>query len=95
MRINLNFPQQTHYVTGSKYGKTVFDEQIQNQIKNSKLDSYDIHFPDTVKGVSISFVQGFIENLIHNYGKSEVLKHVNLKSNNKELENRLRKNMEF
>lgn len=82
MRIHLDFPQQTHYVTGSKFGKTVFDEQIKDQVKNIKLDSYDIHFPDTVKGVSISFVQGFIEYLIRNYGKSEVLKHIHLKSNN-------------
>ena len=35
MRIHLDFPQQIHYVTGSKYGKTVFDEQIKDQVKIS------------------------------------------------------------
>lgn len=61
-----------------------------------KLDEEnEIYFPIQIKGVSISFIQGLIKDLVNTYGKEKVLQLITLKSDNEALQERLNRNIKF
>ena len=69
------------------------EEPIKDQLKLDEEN--EIYFPIQIKGVSISFIQGLIKDLVNKYGKEKVLQLITLKSDNEMLQERLNRNIKF
>ena len=78
--IELNFIPTVTRITGNKYGYTTYNEQIKPKIKENEKNI--IVFPDNIKAIGISFVQGMMTEEIIKYGKQGVLEHFEFKSSN-------------
>ena len=92
-KITLTFDRTLSHIAGNLYGQEVYDKQIKNRILMDQVN--EIWFPDQIKGVSISFIQGMIKDLVNKYGKDDVLRKISLKSNNTYLQKRLERNIRF
>ena len=75
--IELNFIPTVTRITGNKYGYTTYNEQIKPKIKENEKNI--IVFPDNIKAIGISFVQGMMTDEIIKYGKQGVLEHFECK----------------
>ena len=78
--IELNFIPTVTRITGNKYGYTTYNEQIKPKIKENEKNI--IVFPDNIKAIGISFVQGMMTDEIIKYGKQGVSEHFEFKSSN-------------
>lgn len=93
MRIDLKIDPTLTHIAGNDFGSEIYKTQIKKFFDGKK--SLEIWFPNNIEGVSISFVQGLIKEMVNQIGKNNVLNLISLKSNNIYLNDRLRKNMEF
>lgn len=92
-RINLIFDKSLSHIAGNPYGQEVYLKQVKGRLKLDEEN--EIYFPTQIKGVSISFIQGLIKDLVNEYGKDKVLKLITLKTDNDMLQERLNKNIKF
>lgn len=92
-RINLYFDKSLSHIVGKPYGQEVYLSQIKDKLKLDEEN--EIYFPIQIKGVSISFIQGLIKDLVNTYGKEKVLQLITLKSDNEMLQERLNRNIKF
>ncbi|MGJ0961066.1 hypothetical protein ACR75P_05145 [Faecalicoccus pleomorphus] len=92
-KITLTFDRTLSHIAGNLYGQEVYKKQLENKISIDQVN--EIWFPDQIKGVSISFIQGMIKDLVNMYGKDTVLRKISLKSNNAYLQKRLERNIRF
>ena len=76
--INLKFKNTITSLAGNLYGKSVFDNQCQDMDFSSE---YDIVFPDQIKRIATSFIQGFFHDIIKNIGIIGISEKINISSN--------------
>lgn len=62
----LEFPSSITYLAGYKYGQDIYEEQILNKINIH--DQFGLEFPDNIKGVAASFVQGLFSEIVKQIG---------------------------
>lgn len=78
-KVLLKFDKDRTTVSGFKYGRQVFDEQVKPSRKNEEHIS--VEFPDNIELVGMSFVQGFVNSIAEQYGGTKnVKKHLSIKS---------------
>lgn len=67
MRIILSFDKTTSRLAGNPYGKEVYHSQVED-IYTDYSKPLTIVFPDNIKKVASSFVQGFFTDLVSKIG---------------------------
>ncbi|MDG4984412.1 hypothetical protein OGZ51_09680 [Lactococcus lactis] len=67
MRIILNFDKTTSRLAGNPYGKEVYHSQVEDKYINYS-EPLTVVFPDNIKKVASSFVQGFFTVLVSKIG---------------------------
>lgn len=72
--IQLEFNKSETRLAGFPYGKTIFNEQVKNIIKDGDYvdNGIKIVFPNQIQKVASSFVQGFFSELINSIGYGEI-----------------------
>lgn len=91
--IKLEFKTLTR-LAGNPLGRKVYDEQIKNLIDWNEQNT--IIFPETINGISISFIQGLIDQPIEKLGsKSEFEKQIILFSPNKKVQKKIEESIRF
>ncbi len=102
MKIYIDIKDSVGFLTGRNHGQEIYEEYIEPKLKSVNLlelisneEKVEIFFCDNLKGASISFVQALISPLIVEIGKSNTLKLLELKSNDKELTERLYRALNF
>lgn len=91
--INLKFDSGITRIGGNPYGQEIYAAQIKE-----KADFNDINkiiFPDIVNGVSISFVQGLMSEIVNDKGKEYFKKHFILYSSNNTVNDKLQKSIDY
>lgn len=69
IKIELKFDKLLTSLAGNKFGAEVFE----NQVVNVKYDEkYEIIFPERIKYVATSFIQGFFQKFIECFGISGI-----------------------
>lgn len=79
MRIILNFDKTTSRLAGNPYGKEVYHSQV----KDKYIDYSEplvVVFPDNIKKVASSFVQGFFTELVSKIGYEGIEEKVTIKA---------------
>ena len=75
--IELKFDNIITSLAGNSYGKTAFDEQIGNIEYDEK---YEIIFPEQIKLIATSFIQGFFSRFVDVIGLEGIDKNITIKS---------------
>ena len=72
--IQLEFVKSETRLAGFPYGETTYDEQVKNKILDTDFvdNGIKIIFPNQIKKVASSFVQGFFSELINSVGYGEI-----------------------
>ncbi len=74
--IHLEFDKTLSNLTGNSYGRRVFNEQIgESFVPGEKIT---IIFPDNIKNIGSSFIQGFFEKIAESVGISGIEEYVEL-----------------
>lgn len=80
-KIILKFDKTLEYISGNKFGREIFEKQLKNIMeKNDEYNKYIVVFPREIKGVSISFTQGMISEIVNKIGREETFKHLKFMS---------------
>lgn len=91
--IPLRFPKTLSRISGNDYGFSVYEKQIKDKIDESKLNV--IIFPETIQGISISFVQGLMSEEIKKLGREKIFSTFKFKSVYSELEKSIEESIRF
>lgn len=92
--IKLKIDKEYTCIAGYHYGAEIYEEQVKPHFNGT--EKIEIHFPDHVEAVAISFVQGFINGMLKLVSdKNRLLELVTLKSNDDYLTNRLYEDLRF
>lgn len=89
--IVLQFDKAATRVAGFPYGKSIFEKQVKGKINYSEYT--EIVFPDSIKRVASSFVQGFFEEIVQNIGYGGVEKLISIKTCSGELSESIKRNI--
>ena len=81
--IELEFDKTISALAGNDYGYGHYKKQIENKFDYNKRNI--IIFPEQVKKVAISFVQGMFRDILKKIGKSEIERYVTIKSSSEKL----------
>lgn len=92
-KINLTFDKQLTRLAGNPYGAEVFDKQVREKIDWSGKN--EIIFPDQIKRIAISFIQGFAKEILKKVDKNDVEKLFIFKASSDELEKKILNNILF
>lgn len=74
-------------LAGYDFGKSVYDEQVKGKLDLSHEFSFE--FPDEIKGVASSFVQGFFADIVAQIGLLATEQRVKIISINERIEKTL------
>lgn len=88
---NLAFSKADTSVAGYPFGRITFAEQVEDKIDYSR--EITIVFPDNIKMVASSFIQGFFETIVQNIGLRGVEERVIILSSSKRLSERIKRNI--
>ena len=93
--IQLEFNKSETRLAGFPYGEATFNEQVKNKIQETDFidGGIKIIFPNQIKKVASSFVQGFFSELINTIGYSEIERCFLIESNDENLTKRIKKNI--
>lgn len=89
--IKLEFDKATTRLAGNPYGRDVFAEQVESKMRYSCRNT--IIFPDQIEKVASSFVQGFFAKIVEKVGYAGFDKFIEIKAQNKELEQNIRNDL--
>lgn len=81
--VKLNFDEELINLAGYDFGKNTYETQIKGKI--NLQSNFEIEFPDEIKGVASSFVQGLFGDIINQIGLLNTEKRVMIKSSSVEL----------
>lgn len=84
MEIKLEFDKTTSRLSGNPFGKKVYSEQVEKQYKDY-TEQLILVFPDHIKNVASSFVQGFFTLLVAEIGYEGINEMVTIKAGNKRI----------
>ena len=65
--IILRFDSTITGLAGYQYGKKTFEEQVEGKI-NYQSEKIILLFPDNIRRMASSFIQGFFEDIVKNIG---------------------------
>lgn len=85
--IELKFDKTMTSLAGFEYGKSVYKAQVNTREFDTLI------FPDEIKMVASSFVQGFFSELIKKIGIVEINKKITIIAKDRELVERIKKNI--
>lgn len=84
MKVNLIFDKTTSRLAGNPYGKEMYHAQVEDKYKDYS-EELIIVFPDNIKKVASSFVQGFFTALVSEIGYEGIAEKVTVKAESDEL----------
>ncbi|MCI6429373.1 MAG: hypothetical protein MSA72_00550 [Lachnospiraceae bacterium] len=87
----LKFNKADTSVAGYPFGEKTFKEQVEGKIDYTQ--DITIIFPDNIKMVASSFIQGFFASIIQNIGLRGVEEFVTIKSSSERLSEKIKKNI--
>lgn len=91
--IKLEFDKTMSGLAGNDYGYEEYKKQIMNKFDYTKINT--IIFPEHIKKVAISFVQGMFTEILKVIDKNEIEKYVIIKSSSEQLTNKIISNIKF
>lgn len=77
IEIKLNFDKLLTSLAGNRYGLLEFEKQIKDVDYES---NYTIIFPERIKYIATSFIQGFFQKFVETIGISGIEEKVNIES---------------
>lgn len=78
VEITLNFDKTVSNLTGNKFGRNEFDRQVKDSISYDK--KIILHFPDNIKNIASSFIQGFFDAMVKEIGINGIENSVDMTS---------------
>lgn len=90
LKITLEIPVFTKFLTGTLLGEKVFRAQVMDKLTNDS-QRVVVEFPENVEDVSTSFVFGMYSDLKRKYGSTKALQMMTLYSSCQDLNNKLQK----
>lgn len=87
----LVFNKSDSSIAGYPFGEKIFAEQVEGKIDYSQ--DITIVFPDNIKMVASSFIQGFFAAIIQEIGLRGVDEHVIIKASSDRLSEKIKKNI--
>ena len=91
--IELEFDKTIAGLAGNDYGYEEYKKQIMDKFNYDKKNT--IVFPEQIKKVAISFVQGMFKDILKVIDKNEIEKYVIIKSSSEQLTNTIVNNIKF
>lgn len=91
--INLKFSKSITRIAGNPFGKEIYENQIKDNMDLENVNK--IIFPKSINGVSISFVQGLMYDIVEKKGKQYFKEHFILFSENRVVNDKLQKSIDF
>ncbi|MCI9275424.1 MAG: hypothetical protein HFJ24_05565 [Clostridia bacterium] len=91
--IKLNFDQTITGLAGNDYGYEEYKKQIKERFDYNKSNT--IIFPEQIRKVAISFVQGMFREILEQIDKNDIEKYVTIKSSSKQLTDKILNNIKF
>lgn len=91
--IKLEFDKTISGLAGNDYGYEEYKKQIKSNFDYDKKNT--IIFPEQIKKVAISFVQGMFKDILKVIDKNEIEKYVIIKSSSEKLTNKIVSNIKF
>lgn len=91
--IELKFDKTISGLAGNDYGYEEYKKQIKDKFNHDKKNI--IIFPEQIKKVAISFVQGMFKDILKEIDKNEIEKYVIIKSSSDQLTKRIWNNIKF
>lgn len=82
--IKLNFPNTSSGLAGFEYGKREYEKQVAKEYNNFEEELVLI-FPNHIKRVASSFVQGFFSELVKDIGYKSIDQQVHIQTENDSL----------
>lgn len=82
-KVILKFKDDIIALAGFEYGEQIFANQIKGNIEYNK--AFYIQFPDNIKIVASSFVQGLFSNIVKEIGLKLTLERAHIISSNARL----------
>lgn len=91
-QVKLEFEKDLSYLAGYDFGLKTYQDQIFDKIDFSK--PFIIVFPDGIKGVASSFVQGLFKEIVGQMGLIDTENNVTIKARNENVANDIRQRIE-
>lgn len=91
--INLVFDKTISGLAGNDYGYSEYKSQIDEKIDYNKKNI--IIFPDNIRKVAISFIQGMFQEILKNVNKEELEKYIQIKTSYPKLTQKIIDNIMF
>ncbi len=91
--IELKFDKTISGLAGNDYGYEEYKKQIKDKFNYDKKNI--IIFPEQIKKVAISFVQGMFKDILKEIDKNEIEEYVIIKSSSDQLTKRIWNNIKF
>ena len=91
--IKLNFDRTITGLAGNDYGYEEYKKQIKERFDYNKSNT--IIFPEQIRKVAISFVQGMFREILEQIDKNDIEKYVTIKSSSKQLTDKILNNIKF
>ena len=92
-KIVLEFPNVLSRITGNDYGDSIYKSQILPRIKRDTIN--EICFPDSITGISISFIQGLMGEELNKYGTEKIFEHFEFYSSHEDVKNSIIESIKF
>ncbi len=89
-KINLAFDKKLTNLAGFDFGVKIYEEQVKNKLNFN--EKFEIVFPDEIRMIASSFVQGFFSDIVKQIGLKATEK--NLVISNEKLRNSIVKKLQ-
>ncbi len=91
--IELEFDKTIAGLAGNDYGYEEYKRQIMDKFDYNNNNI--IIFPEYIRKVAISFVQGMFRDILEKIDKNEIEKYVTIKSSSEQLTKKIMNNIKF
>lgn len=91
--IKLEFDKTIAGLAGNAYGYEEYKKQIEKRFDYEKKNI--IEFPEHIKKVAISFVQGMFKDILKEINKNEIEKYVTIITSSEQLTSKIIQNIKF
>ena len=92
-KIILEFPTTISRISGNVYGQSIYEKQIKHKLDDSSIN--EIHFPDHITRISISFMKGLMSEQLSKYGKESIFDHFMFTSSHPDIEKSIKESINF
>ncbi|MGF2154926.1 hypothetical protein [Lactococcus lactis] len=84
MRIILDFDKTTSRLSGNPYGKEVYHSQVEDKYTDYS-EPLTLVFPNHIKKVAFSFVQGFFTDLVSKIGYEGIENNIKIEAGDQKI----------